>query len=937
MERQRVSCRIFDWLPLALPISGGLLLLALFLGLAHYDITDVHADPISPPEGYPKFITSVKSVSPTLANIGGATLEYKIEIRNTGAYTGTDTTLVDVLPEDVFYIVDSAQASVPPEPEFVNGTLSWSGDVGFDETVVISFSVTVSPSFSGLLRNTAVIDNPMIPEPVIVAADSMITDDPILTIEKTAVPALPGANKLLTYTILIGNEGQPAINFPITVTDELPANTSPGNIGPDGTLSPDNSVVTWTRKVTLGTGETTPIVFSVVVDDVLSGTVIANNNYQVESALGMITTGEPYTSTVVDPEFWLVKEAWPDPPGSNREMTYTLTLLNLGSLATNLVITDRVPANVSYEYGGSESDGIVSWSIPSLDSNETAEFSFTVYISDVMDIPLVNGDYGVCSEEGICQSGLPLVNVVQGPTFEAWAEVNPIAKKPGGGTGPLTPTLVVRNLGPGNAFDANVLLQFERISAQGSEFVTIPDVGTLSDAEKCGSKCVFYTWHGDIYHGEAITFTTLTPMSTIGGEEGTIYTATVVVSDTLANTVTEPVTATATGRITHLAHLIPTKLAPPVIGNGSLMTYTISVWNSGLSTDEPPQPSLVDTVPEGTQLVRVNDGGVSQTVSATTMVSWTLPAMSPGDLFYRSYVVRIDDGLVSGTLIVNDDYFTSWYEIEDKVVLTNTGQPVTTTVREVGLIDSFKEVNPVLAEPGPDNTLTYTLHVVNSGAYPLTDVSVYDLLPWQSSTYQRDAVASAGQIISDIVSIKWNGDVAAYSSELITFTVLVDPDFEGTITNTAVISHASLSQDVTVSAVANITDKPILHISKQATPDSVERGDEIQYTILVQNSGQQATGLTIVDKLPENTIFVPSSANLSGQLSGDQVQWIWPILGQNESKIFSFRVTVDGDSDIVNDEYFVSSVDGVTAWGSPVTTIVRSEPEGLYLPMILKQ
>jgi uncharacterized repeat protein (TIGR01451 family) len=935
MEWQRVSRRIFDWLPLALPISGGLLLLALFLGLAHYDITDVHADPISPPEGYPKFIASMKSVSPTLAHIGGATLEYEIEIRNTGAYTGTDTTLVDVLPEDVIFI--SAQASVPPAPEFDNGTLRWSGDVGFDETVVISFSVTVSPSFSGLLRNIAVIDNPMIPEPVTVMADSMITDDPILTIEKTAVPGLPGANKLLTYTILIGNEGQPAINFPITVTDELPANTSPGNIGPDGTLSPDNSVVTWTRKVTLDTGETTPIVFSVVVDDVLSGTIIANNNYQVESTLGVITTGEAYTSTVVVPEFWLVKEAWPDPPGSNRQMTYTLTLLNLGSLATNLVITDRVPANVSYEYGGSESNGVVSWSIPSLDSNETAEFSFTVYISDVMDIPLVNGDYGVCSEEGICQSGLPLVNVVHGPTFEAWAEVDPIAKKPGGGTGPLTPTLVVRNLGPGNAFDANVLLQFERISAQGSDFVAIPDVGTLSDAEKCGSKCVFYTWHGDIYHGEAITFTTLTPMSTIGGEEGTIYTATVVVSDTLANTVTEPVTATATGRITHLAHLIPTKLAPPVIGNGSLMTYTISVWNSGLSTDEPPQPSLADTVPEGTQLVRVNEGGVSQTVSATTMVSWTLPAMSPGDLFYRSYVVRIDDGLVSGTLIINDDYFTSWYEIEDRVVLTNTGQPVTTTVREVGLIDSFKEVNPVLAEPGSDNTLTYTLHVVNSGAYPLTDVSVYDLLPWQSSTYQRDAVASAGQIISDIVSIKWNGDVAAYSSELITFTVLVDPDFEGTITNTAVISHASLSQDVTVSAVANITDKPILHISKQATPGTVELGDEIQYTILVQNLGQRATGLTIVDKLPENTIYVPSTANLSGQLSGDQVQWIWPILGQNESKIFSFRVTVDGDSDIVNDEYFVSSVDGVTAWGSPVVTIVQSEPGGLYIPLILKQ
>ncbi|HCB50048.1 MAG TPA: hypothetical protein DEP47_11110, partial [Chloroflexi bacterium] len=94
----------------------------------------------------------------------------------------------------------------------------------------------------------------------------------------------------------------------------------------------------------LVTGETTSFVFSVDVSKVSSGTVIANNDYQVESAIGDVTTGEPYTVTVVDPELWLVKEVWPDPPGSNRQMTYTLTLLNLGSLATNLVITDRVPA-----------------------------------------------------------------------------------------------------------------------------------------------------------------------------------------------------------------------------------------------------------------------------------------------------------------------------------------------------------------------------------------------------------------------------------------------------------------------------------------------------------------------------------------------------------------------------------------------------------------
>ena len=36
-------------------------------------------------------------------------------------------------------------------PTVVNGTLDWTGDVGFDSTVVVSFSVAVSPIFAGTM------------------------------------------------------------------------------------------------------------------------------------------------------------------------------------------------------------------------------------------------------------------------------------------------------------------------------------------------------------------------------------------------------------------------------------------------------------------------------------------------------------------------------------------------------------------------------------------------------------------------------------------------------------------------------------------------------------------------------------------------------------------------------------------------------------------
>jgi uncharacterized repeat protein (TIGR01451 family) len=547
-----------------------------------------------------------------------------------------------------------------------------------------------------------------------------------------------------------------------------------------------------------------------------------------------------------------------------------------------------------------------------------------VSIGDVADVALVNSDYEACNE-GVCQSGDPLTSTIHGATFLTTAEVFPIAKKPGGGTGPVTPTLTIENLGPGNARDATALLRFERISVSANDLTFTPTVGAIVAEPDCGEKCVSYVWQGNVDVGQTITFTTITGQSTQGGEEGTNYTATVVISDSFANAAsTQPITASASGKITHYANLIPIKTAPAIIGRGQLLTYTIRVWNSALSTDEPPYPVLTDTVPMSTTFVSASDGGETQLQDDSTVVSWTLPAMSTGEELVRSFAVLVDSDLLSGTLIVNDDYATRWYEPE---VFSNTGETVTTTVREVGLIDSYKEVTPTLALPGVGNVLTYFLHIVNSSPVPLSGVEVYDYLPWESSTYQRDAQVSAGTLISDIVSVEWNGSVDAFSVEAITMTVLVDPGFEGPVTNTAVIDHPSLLEPVTVEAVAYITSDPVLMIRKSASPDPVPVGDELLYTIRVTNLGQQATDLVITDTVPSNGTYVAGSGTAGAILADGQVRWQTLILGPSETRNFSFRVTVGSGTEIVNEHYGVTSAEGISATGPAVTTTILGKPD----------
>ncbi|MCJ7738601.1 MAG: DUF11 domain-containing protein, partial [Anaerolineae bacterium] len=309
------------------------------------------------------------------------------------------------------------------------------------------------------------------------------------------------------------------------------------------------------------------------------------------------------------------------------------------------------------------------------------------------------------------------------------------------------------------------------------------------------------------------------------------------------------------------------------------------------------------------------------------------PALSPGEGVVRAFSVRVADGLISGTQIINNDYTVSGYGNAVTGTLSS-GPPVTTTVQDVGLIHSFKVVTPVVALPGEATVLTYYLHIVNTSGLSLTGVNVYDFLPWQDSTYQRDAVASSGGVISDIVSVEWAGSVGAYASEIVTLTVLVDPDFRGAITNTAVISHADLLTDVVVSVVAHITDLPVLRIVKSASPGEVKSGGNLHYTIRVTNIGQQATQLVITDVIPSNVTYLADSATEGGGLSGGGAQVEWDVLALNpgENREFEFDVTVGRGESVVNDLYAVACYEGVTAEGDPVVTQISASD--FYLPIV---
>ena len=138
----------------------GILMVATVVAFARKTSEKVFAaGPIPPPVGYPKLTLSTKVVSPTVASPDEANLVYSLKILNTGAYSASDVTLMDTIPPSTTYNEDVA-SSAPPTPVFTDGMILWEhGEVGFDTSVVITFSVTVTPGFEGTIENTAVISD----------------------------------------------------------------------------------------------------------------------------------------------------------------------------------------------------------------------------------------------------------------------------------------------------------------------------------------------------------------------------------------------------------------------------------------------------------------------------------------------------------------------------------------------------------------------------------------------------------------------------------------------------------------------------------------------------------------------------------------------------------------------------------------------------------
>ncbi|HSM29632.1 MAG TPA: isopeptide-forming domain-containing fimbrial protein [Woeseiaceae bacterium] len=305
------------------------------------------------------------------------------------------------------------------------------------------------------------------------------------------------------------------------------------------------------------------------------------------------------------------------------------------------------------------------------------------------------------------------------------------------------------------------------------------------------------------------------------------------------------ITVPATATIGNLPLLYATKTAqiyedsssPGIVDPGDVLRYTIVLSNTGAIPAT--GVMLRDAVPDNTTYVAdslrlnnasVGSGGVFPLIAGLPVQSSDNPGagiISPGESAVVTFEVRVNDGVPTGTLIVNQgDIFSNELppgKTDADGVPSNGNQPTIVVVGEVQLVSITKEVSVVgggIAVAG--GQLEYVIRVNNIGSLPATGVVVTDDLNpplGDQVTYvdgsgtlndSTGGVVYSGAVLTADYVAQYGGNLQPGSVAVVRFRVQINPTLAigTTITNTGVVRWNTPAQDNSASVSIDVGGAP---------------------------------------------------------------------------------------------------------------------------------
>lgn len=175
----------------------------------------------------------------------------------------------------------------------------------------------------------------------------------------------------------------------------------------------------------------------------------------------------------------------------------------------------------------------------------------------------------------------------------------------------------------------------------------------------------------------------------------------------------------------------------------------------------------------------------------------------------------------------------------------------------------------------PEDTVAYSVYLTNSSGSAITSLTFTDDMGGAAkplSYVANSAYAYVGGVLS---SVAVNGNttftvatvVPAGETVILLYSARTSATTEKSITNTVTALATAGETQLSETASETITEAPysLVSIYKQADRSSVSQGQNLTYTLTLQNSGTQtAENITVTDKLPDNFTVSAVSVTQNG-------------------------------------------------------------------------
>ena len=497
---------------------------------------------------------------------------------------------------------------------------------------------------------------------------------------------------------------------------------------------------------------------------------------------------------------------------------------------------------------------------------------------------LANDAYGATiGQPGVAISGLSITQTpgTQSGAFCSGADLsvtnsgtpNPVLAGPGPGN-VITYTQTVTNNGPMDSLNA---VFSEAIPANTTfQSLNVPTgSGWTCVAPAIGGTGTISCTNPDAANAAATTFTVAVAVNT-GVAAGTVITdidnVTAGTSDPVLTNNSATVQTTVGLATTADLSITKTNAPNPVIA-GTNLTYTIVVTNNGAGPAT--TVAVTDAIPANTTFVSatpVPAAGWTCSVSGGTLTC-SNPLLAAGASTTITVVVTVNAGTAAGTPISNTANVSTATTDPNPNNNSATATAVVATAGQADLsVVSAASPNPVT----DGNNITYTQSVTNNGPAASGTATFTDTIP-TGTTFVSFAIPAGWNCGATVPPVGGTGTISCSIASLATSATANFPlvvkvslgDTPGTIiSNTANInvpcSSVTDPNCANNSATTNVTvaspTQADVAITKTASPEPVDQGTNLTYTLQVTNNGPAlAVNVNVSDPLPSEVTFASVS------------------------------------------------------------------------------